>query len=258
MSNRLSKIAITRAVSRSIADCELTHLERVAIDLETARKQHLQYERALRSVGCEVVSLPEMPHLPDSVFVEDAAIVLDEVAIITNPGAVSRQPEVDSIAEVLKKYRKLVRITTPGNVDGGDVLVVGKRIYVGLSSRSNTAAIKQMQTALAEFGYLVIGVEVTGCLHLKSAVTLVAEDTLLINPEWVDKTQFENVDFIEIDGSEPAAANCVLIGDFVIFPTSFPKTQKKLQEKGLKLVLVDADELAKAEGAVTCCSLLLN
>ena len=251
-------IAITRAISESITNCELTHLERTPIDLQLARAQHRQYENALRSIGCEVISLPELPALPDSVFVEDTAVILDEAAIITNPGAISRRPEIDSITEVLQKYRKLIRIESPATVDGGDVLVVGKTIYVGLSSRSNIEAVNQMQSSLNDFGYQVSGVEVSGCLHLKSAVTLVSAETLLINPDWVDKGLFAGVNFIEIDESEPSAANGLLIGDAVIYPTAFPKTAQKLKSNGINLILVDADELAKAEGAVTCCSLILN
>jgi dimethylargininase len=251
-------IALTRAVSQSIANCELTHLERIPIELQRAREQHQQYENALKSIGCEVISLPEMPDLPDSVFVEDAAVVLDELAIITNPGAVSRRPEIDSIAEILQKYRQLIHIKSPATVDGGDVLVVGKKIFVGLSSRSNLEAVKQMKKALKDFGYQVVGVEVTGCLHLKTAVTVVAENTLLINPNWLDKNLFSGFKFIEIDESEPFAANCLLIGEKVIYAKDFPKTQRKLEKSGIDLVLVEADELAKAEGAITCCSLILN
>lgn len=251
-------IAITRAISQSITNCELTHLERTPIDLQIARSQHQQYETALRSIGCEVISLPEMSDLPDSVFVEDTAVILDEVAIITNPGAISRKPEIDSIVEVLQKYRKLIRIESPATVDGGDVLVVGKTIYVGISSRSNFEAVEQMQNSLKEFGYQVKEVEVKGCLHLKSAVTVVSADTLLVNPNWVDKNLFCEMNFIEIDEAEPFAANGLLIGEMLIYPTSFPKTAQKLKEKSIELVLVEADELAKAEGAVTCCSLVLN
>lgn len=251
-------IAITRAISESITNCELTHLERAPIDLQIARAQHQQYKSALKAIGCKVISLPELPQFPDSVFVEDTAVILDEVAIITNPGAVSRQPEIDSIVEVLQQYRKLIRIESPATVDGGDVLVVGKKIYVGLSSRSNNEAVEQMQSSLKDFGYKVIGVEIMGCLHLKSAVTAISAEMLLINPNWVDKNLFAEMKFIEVDENEPSAANGLLIGDAVIYPTAFPKTQRKLEENGIKLILVDADELAKAEGAVTCCSLILN
>ncbi|HRH45930.1 MAG TPA: arginine deiminase family protein [Pyrinomonadaceae bacterium] len=251
-------IAITRAISQSIVNCELTHLERIPIDLKLAREQHWQYENALSSLGCELISLPELPDLPDAVFVEDTAVILDEIAIITNPGANSRKPEIDSIAEVLKRYRKLFQIQEPAMLDGGDVLVVGKKIFVGLSARSNLEAVNQMQSRLAEFGYQVMGVEIKGCLHLKSAVTAVTSETLLINPNWTDKNQFKGFDFIEVDKDEPFAANGLLIGDSVIYPTTFPQTKARLERNGIKLVLVDADELAKAEGAVTCCSLILN
>lgn len=262
-------IAITREVSRSIVNCELTHLARTPIDVDRARAQHAQYESALKQLGVAVLSLPEEPTLADSVFVEDTALVLDECAIILRPGADSRRPETESIAKVLAPYRKLFFIEAPARVDGGDILRVGQKIYVGLSTRSDTNAIEQMQEFLAPFGYDVTGVSVTGCLHLKSAVTLVgarlsrpgrqdAAPTLLINPAWVDKKNFPGMNFIEVDPSELYAANAVLIDDAIIYPTSFPKTQKKLEEVGIKMVTVDADELAKAEGAVTCCSLILQ
>ena len=252
------KIAITREVSREIVHCELTHLVRNPIDIERARAQHAQYESALKSLGLAVLSLPEEPTLGDSVFVEDTALVLDECAIITRPGADSRKPETESIAKILAPYRKLFFIDPPARVDGGDILRVGKNIYVGLSTRSDTNAIEQMQEFLEPYGYQVHGVTVTGCLHLKSAVTQVNEKILLINSAWVDRKNFPGMEFIEIESSEPYAANVVMIGDTIIYPTNFPKTRKKLEDAGIKMVTVDADELAKAEGAVTCCSLIFE
>jgi dimethylargininase len=251
-------IAITRQVSPAINQCELTHLQRQPIDLQRAQTQHLEYEQALRSLGVEVISLLPAPDLPDSVFVEDVAIVLDECAIITRPGADSRKPEIEPIANVLSSYRKLFFIQAPGTLDGGDVLTVGKHIYVGLSSRSNQSAIDQMQSFLVPFGYRVRGVEVTGCLHLKSAVTQIGASLLLVNPAWVGKGQFPGMEFIEVDPSEPYAANAVLIDNQLIYPKAFPKTRIRLDEAGIKLVGVDASELAKAEGAVTCCSLIFK
>jgi len=251
-------IAITREVSPAVNECELTNLERQPIDYERACGQHKQYVAALRSLGLEVQILPADPHLPDSVFVEDTALVLDECAIITRPGADSRRPEVDSIVKVLTPYRKLFHIQAPARVDGGDILRAGKSIYVGLSTRSDTSAVGQMQEYLRPYGYEVKGATVTGCLHLKSAVTQVSKDTLLINPEWVDRQLFKGMKFIEIDPSEPYAANAVLIGETIIYPSSFPGTQKRLEAAGIRMVIVDADELAKAEGAVTCCSLIFN
>ena len=251
-------IAITRAVSPSINECELTNLERQPINYERACQQHKQYVTALRLLGLEVQTLPADLHLPDSVFVEDMALVLDECAVITRPGADSRKPEVDSIVKVLTPYRKLFHIQAPARVDGGDILRVDKKIYVGLSTRSDNSAVEQMQEYLQPYGYEVKSVAVTGCLHLKSAVTQVTEDTLLINPEWVGKDLFSGMKFIEIDPSEPYAANAVMIRETIIYPTSFPKTQKRLEAAGIRMVMVDADELAKAEGAVTCCSLIFQ
>ena len=251
-------IALTRQISPRFNECELTHLDRRPIDLDLARAQHHQYEAALRELGCEVLSLPAEPDLPDSVFVEDVALVFDEVAIITRPGAHSRKPEAASIARALKTYRTLCTIEAPGTVDGGDVLPVGRTVYIGLSSRSNPAGVEQTQEFLAPYGYAVKGVEVTGCLHLKSAVTQVSDDKLLINPAWIDRRIFGEVKFIEVDEAEPSAANAVWIGDTVLYPSSFPRTQQRLEEAGLRLKIVDATEVAKAEGAVTCCSLIFR
>ncbi len=251
-------IAITREVSPAINECELTNLDREPINYDRACEQHKQYVTALRSLGLEVQTLPADSNLPDSVFVEDMALVLDECAIITRPGADSRKPEVDSIVKALTPYRKLFHIKAPARADGGDILHVGKKIYVGLSTRSDNSAVEQIQEYLRPYGYEVEGVTVTDCLHLKSAVTQVSKDTLLINPEWVDKSLFSGMKFIEIDPSEPYAANVVMIGETIIYPTSFPKTQKRLEAAGIRMVTVEADELAKAEGAVTCCSLIFN
>jgi len=256
-------MAITRQVSPAIGNCELTLLERVAIDVPLAQAQHHQYQECLAALGCELHRLPAEPDLADSVFVEDVAIVLDELAIITRPGADSRKPEAASIARALEPYRKLVYIQAPGTVDGGDVLRVGKTLFVGLSSRSNPSAIEQMQTALRPHAYIVKGVSVSGCLHLKSAVTQVAEGALLINPNWVDARTFGDKRWgdwklIEVDASEPYAGNALLIGGTAIYPTRFPHTRAKLEAHGIPVMTVDVSELAKAEGAVTCCSLVFE
>ena len=251
-------IVITREISPRFNECEITHIERIPIDLEIARAQHHEYVNVLRKLGCEVIELPPEPDLPDSVFVEDTAFILPEVAVITRPGADSRKPEIKSIIPALSPYRKLVCIQEPGTVDGGDVLVAGKNIYVGLSGRSNQAAINQLNEILYEYGYQVIGIETHDCLHLKSAVTRVDQLTLLINKNWVDPRHFENFDLIEVDPSEAFAANCLPIGESIIFPTAFPKTGAKLEQRGYKVVTVNVSELAKAEGAVTCCSLIIQ
>lgn len=251
-------IAITREISPRFAECELTHIERTPIDLDLARAQHCAYVDLLKELGCKVVELPAEPDLPDSVFVEDTAFILPEVAVITRPGADSRKPETESISRVLQPLTRLVRVHEPGTVDGGDVLVVGKRILIGLSTRSNQEAINQIQELLREYSYAVTGIELQDCLHLKSAVTRVDDKTLLINKNWVDTGYFDGFDLIDVDPSEPHAANCLPIGESIIFPTSFPKTRARLEEKGYHVAAVDVSELAKAEGAVTCCSLIIR
>ena len=250
-------IAITRKISPRFNECEVTHIERTPIDLDVARAQHEEYVNALASLGCQVIELPEEPDLPDSVFVEDTAFILPEAAVITRPGADSRKPETESIIRALSPHRPLVHVTEPGTVDGGDVLVLGKHIYIGISTRSNDSAVRQLQELLAKYGYEVTAVEMHDCLHLKTALTKVDDKTLLINSNWVDTSHFKGFDWIEVDPSEPFAANCLPVGDGIIFPTAFPKTKQKLEQKGYKIQAVNVAELAKAEGAVTCCSLVL-
>lgn len=252
----MSHIALVRDVSPSLERCELSFQQRVAIDLEKAREQHARYVATLKKLGCRVETLPTLPENPDAVFVEDTAVVLDEVAIITRPGAESRRGEVDSSAAALARHRKLAYIEAPGTLDGGDVLTAGRTLYVGLSARSSKEGIQQLRDHLKPHGYRVEGVELHGCLHLKTAVTQVAEKTLLINPEWVHRSGFKGMDFIEVDLSEPPAANAVRIGDALIYPTSFPRTRERLEQRGLNLHAVDMSETEKAEGGVTCCSLI--
>ena len=251
-------IAITRQVSPAINQCELTNLKRIPIDVELARLQHRAYEKALGNLGVEIHSLPEEPTLPDSVFVEDTAVVLDECAVLTRPGATSRQPEVESIARALAPFRLLHAIEAPGTLDGGDVLVVGRKIFVGLSSRSNQAAIDQMTVFLKPFGYTVKGIHVTGCLHLKSAVTQVRVDMLLVNTAWVDRVNFPGMKFIEAAPSDQYGANALWVGENVLYQPVYPRTRERLEAQGIHLVLVDESELGKAEGALTCCSLIFK
>lgn len=251
-------VAITREVSPCFDECEITHIDRSPIDLHIARAQHRGYTQALKEVGCEVIELPAEADLPDSVFVEDAAFILPEAAVIARPGADSRKPETESIARALQPYRELLFIQEPGTVDGGDVLVLGKDIFVGLSTRSNQAAVDQMNALLGRFGYRVYGVEMHDCLHLKTAVTRVDATTLLINRTWVDTRHFTGFDCIDVHPSEPFAANCLPVNGEIIFPTAFPKTRAKLEARGYKVRTVQVDELAKAEGAVTCCSLIIG
>ena len=252
-------VAITRVPSRSLAGCELSFVARTAIDVDVAIAQHHDYERALETLGCHVIALPALEEQPDAVFVEDVALVLDEVAVMTRPGAQSRRAEGASIGTVLADFRPLLHIEAPGTLDGGDVLRIGRAIFVGQSARSNAAGIAQLRELLAPHDYTVQGVATRDCLHLKSAVTQVAPDTLLIQPAWVDAEIFASYRLIDVDPGEEHAANALRIGDsVVIHPDCFPRTQQRLRAAGIAVVGVDVSELQKAEGAVTCCSLVFS
>lgn len=251
-------IAVTREVSPALGNCELSYVPREAIDVARAGAQHRDYQRALETLGCRLQTLPAEPELPDSVFVEDVAIVLDEVAVLTRPGALSRRAEVASVAEVLRRYRPVLTIEEPGTLDGGDVLRVGRTLYVGESARSNAEGIAQLRELLAGHGYAVQGVPTRGCLHLKSAVTQLNDHTLLLQPEWVDRERFADFRVIEVDPAEPHAANVLRIGDALVMPAGFPRTRQRLLDAGFRVIAVDVSELQKAEGAVTCCSLVFR
>jgi len=251
-------VAVTRAVSPALAECELTHQVREPIDVAKAVAEHAVYEETLRSCGATIVHAPAEPALPDAVFVEDAALVFAETAVMTRPGAPVRRREVESIAKVLSAYRPLFAIQPPGTLDGGDVLAVGRTIYVGLSSRTNHNGLAQLETLLREWGYEVIPVPVTGCLHLKSAVTQVADHLLLINAHWVRPECFASIDIMTVAPSEPAGANALRIGTAVIYPTHHPETAERLDRAGVRVVPVPCTELAKAEGGVTCCSVVFE
>jgi dimethylargininase len=239
-------IALTRAVPPSIVHCELSHLERIPIDVARAVEEHDAYERALGRLGCRVERIAPEPEMPDSVFVEDTAVVLDDVAVITRPGAESRRGETRSIAEALRRYRELAYIEAPATLDGGDVLRLGDTLYVGLSARTNEEGIRQ----LARFAR-VVSVPITKCLHLKSAVTEVGDRTLLMNTQWVDRSHFAGYEIIEAEN-----ANALRIGDAVVYPGEIRGSE--VVRVSMDVVQVPMGELAKAEGGVTCCSVIFD
>jgi len=250
--------AITRAVSPAIANCELTFVARQPIDLAKAQQQHRAYEQLLENAGARVLSLPAEPGLPDSMFVEDPAIVLDELAVILPLGTESRRAEGTTLALALSKFRKLAYVQLPGTVEGGDVLRVGRKLYAGLSSRTNAEGIRQLAAILAPHGYEIIGVPVTGCLHLKSAITYLGRNTLLANRNWFDTKAFSGFDWIDVAPEEPHAANALALGATVIFPASFLRTRARLEAAGFQVTPLDISELQKAESGLTCSSLLFE
>jgi dimethylargininase len=251
-------IAITRAVSASINDCELTHVARTTIDVARAREQHRAYEACLESLGCEVRQIPADDRYPDAVFIEDTAIVLDELAILTRPGAQSRRGEIEAVSAILIDYRPLKTIDAPGTIDGGDVLQLDRVLYAGRTPRTNDRGIDNLREIVEPYGYQVVSIEVDGCLHLKSAVTRISADALLMNGEWVAPSRFGGWRIIDVDDSEPAAANALRIGDSVMFPEEFVRTRRKLETAGIDVRPLPASELARAEGGLTCGSLIIT
>ncbi len=250
--------AFTRAVSRKISECALTHLERQPINRELARAQHSAYEQALAKAGLEIVRLPELADDPDAVFVEDTAILLGSNAVITRPGAPSRFGEIASTELGLEPHFTVHRLAS-GTLDGGDVMRIGRTIYVGLSSRTNAEGAAALRSLAAPLGYEVVKVEPSQCLHLKTAVTFAGEDgsgtpRILVNPDWVDPAIFKDVEPIRT--SEPSAANCLRAGDRLILPAGNPRTADQLSGLGYSLVEIDVSELQKAEAGVTCMSLI--
>jgi dimethylargininase len=252
------RLALVRDVSPEIGRCELSHLARAPIDVARAARQHAAYRSALTAAGCAIEPLPPAPDHPDGVFVEDTAVVLDELAVITRPGAPSRRDETVSVADALRRYRPIERIAQPATLDGGDVLVSGRTLFVGLTARTSSLGVAELARITVSAGYTVRTAPVTGCLHLKSAVTEVGDRTLLINPEWVDPSLFEDYRLIPIDPCEPFGANALRIGGAILYPREFPRTAKRLRDEGFDVRDVEASELAKAEGGVTCCSLVLT
>jgi dimethylargininase len=251
-------LALVREVSPQLARCELTHLEREGIDAARASRQHRGYTQALQALGCTLEWLPPLPDHPDSVFVEDTAVVLPGIAVVTRPGASSRRGETASVAVALERLGRVARIGEPGCLDGGDVLHIGRTFHVGASGRTNAAGVAQLAGLLAPHGYRVQAVAVDGCLHLKSAATFIPPDVLLVNPAWVDPAAFGELRVIAVDEREPHAANTLSISGTTLVSAAYPETHRRLEAAGISTRAVDVSELHKAEGALTCMSLLLG
>jgi dimethylargininase len=249
--------ALTRRVSPSIGDCQLTFVSRQRIDYAKACAQQQNYERLLKDLGYNVISMQPQAKLPDAVFVEDCAVVLDELAVMGRPARESRRDEVHSVAQVLAQYR-LVEFLEAGTIEGGDVISNGKTLYVGISTRTEARGASQLQEVVSRYGYEVKTVAVPGCLHLSTAASFLKEDLVLVNPEWVDTTAFRNYKIVPIIRSEPWAANVLMLDETVVAPESCPETCAMLRELGFHVLTVDISELQKAEGGITCMSLVFD
>jgi len=251
-------VALTRGVSLRIAECELTFIDRRAIDYPRAVQQHSQYQQLLRNLGAKIIELPSNDQCPDCCFLEDTALVLDEVAVITRPGSETRRREVDGVAPTIMKYRNVVRLDSPGKLEGGDVLRMGRKLYVGVSTRTNQQGIKMLRKALKAYGYKVIAIPMKGTLHLKSVCTALDDHTVLADPRHFDSAELSECKLLEVPAGESMAANVLRINGTVCIHAGFHQTADLLRTKGFDIRTVDISEFLKAEAGLTCMSIILH
>lgn len=248
--------ALVRPPSPALATAELTHLERVPVHVALAHRQHAGYVDVLRSLGVEVHALPPAPAHPDGMFVEDVLVVVDRLAVITRPGAPSRRGETADVPAALTTFDlEVARIEAPATLDGGDVLQIGDRVYVGRSTRTDDAAIGQLRRLLEPWGRTVVPVDVTGALHLKTAVTALPDGGLVACRDLVDVAPFGPRQMLEAE--EPAGADVLLVGDTVVVSAAAPRTAAAIAARGFPVETVDISELEKLEAGPTCLSVLL-
>jgi dimethylargininase len=248
--------ALTRLPSSSIAEGLRTHIARVAIDAGRALEQHRSYCRMLSACGVDVRTLDASPALPDATFIEDTAIVLDEIAVLTSMGSEARRGELPAVATELAKIRELARIEPPALIDGGDVLRLDRTLLVGVSARTNKLGIEALEPIVRRFGYKVAPVPVRGCLHLKTACTALPDGRLLINPSWVTAESLHPFGTLAIPDAEPWGANVLLVGETVCAAAEHAVTMELIERRGFVVRTTPLSEFAKAEGGATCLSLL--
>lgn len=250
--------AITHKVPPGIGECELTFIERSPIDLQVARRQHDGYCAVLEKLGVRVERLSENEPYPDSCFVEDTAVVVDELAVICSMGVPSRRGETGLIERELSKYRDIARISLPATIEGGDVLRVGKRVFVGQSSRTNAGGVRELARILGAYGYEVSAIGTADSLHLKSACTALDDETLFVNPEWVELDVLRGFNLVHTPAEEPWSANIIRVGDTVCVQAGFPRAAKLIESISGNVEIVDTSELRKAEAGLTCSSLIFE
>jgi dimethylargininase len=250
--------ALTRGVSPTIGDCKLTFMERERIDVAAATRQHEAYKQCLTKMGVQITALELLLEAPDAVFIQDTAVVVDEVAVVATMGAACRAEEVESVAEALLPHRSLRRLSPSATLEGGDVVRIGRTLYVGDSGRTNREGIKQLSDILAPYDYQVTPVGVRGCLHLSTGCSYLGRGVLLLNRVWVDAAPFRQFEIIEAPETESWAANTIAVGDSVLMASAFERTRALVEGHGFQVIATDISELQKAEGALTCMSLMFD
>lgn len=251
-------VVLTRQPSSELSQFEITFVERQTPDVLLAAQQHAAYCEHVRGLGHTVTVLGAAPELPDSIFVEDVAVLFPELAVLTRPGALSRQPEVALIAKAVGELKRTVSLTEPATLEGGDVLRIGRKVFVGQTTRTNAEGIRQLAEHLAPYGYQVIPVPVHGCLHLKTGVTALDGGTLLVNTAWLDTTPFAGFRIIPVEEGEPWAANVLRLGQDIVMNAASPKTLRKVQDMGYDASAVNISEFMKMEAGLTCMSLICD
>jgi len=249
-------VALTRGVSPRIAACELTFIDRQVIDYPRAVEQHSQYQQLLRNLGAKVIELPSDEHCPDCCFLEDTALVLDEVAVVTCPGSEARRREVEGVAPAITKFRDIVRIDAPGTLEAGDVLRLNRKLFVGVSTRTNHEGIEMLRAAIQAYGYEVVGVPMKRALHLKSVCTALDDHTVLADKRYFDPSEFSKYELIDVPAEESMAANILRINGVVCMHAGFQRTVDLLRNKGFDVRTVDISEFLKAEAGLTCMSII--
>ena len=247
--------AIVRTPCRSMTD-GLTTASLGPPDYDKALVQHGQYVDALEFCGLDVIVLPADENYPDSTFVEDTALLTPHCAIITNPGAQSRRGETVSIREAVAPFYKQVEtISSPGTVDAGDIMMVGSHFYIGLSERSNEAGIRQMIAILEKYGMSGSAVAMDEMLHLKTGLSYLENDKLLISGEFLEEPQFRQYAQLEVSPPEAYAANSLWVNGKVLIPAGHPKTKAMVEQAGYQTIIVDVSEYRKIDGGLSCLSL---
>lgn len=251
-------IAVTQLPSPRLQQGERTFVGDEPIDAALALRQHERYRDALRRCGAEVVVLDANLACPDGVFVEDTALVLDDVAVMMSMGAASRRAETAAIEAELARWRPIARVRLPATIDGGDIVRSGRTLYVGRSPRTNDAGIAALRSIVAPFGYAVTAVPVTGCLHLKTACSALPDGRFLVNVDWIDASALRGGALVPVPSDEPWAGDVLVIGDRIIVSDAFPHTAALLGAASAEVIPVSVSEFAKAEGGVTCLSLVFG
>jgi dimethylargininase len=247
--------ALVRPVPDSYDRCIRTNREK--IDVALARRQHDEYCRALQKLGLSLTWIRGDNALPDSCFVEDTAVVFGEKAVICNMRVKSRANEVAEVAKVMKELKETYRIKPPATIDGGDVLVVEDRVFVGLSARTNLHAVSQLKKILAKSKMNLVPVKVRKVLHLKSACTYLGNEVVILSEGCFDTNVLQGLRKIVVPRGEEYAADCLAVNGTVLTVKGYAETRKLVEKEGFRVEELEISEFRKGDGALTCLSIIL-